>query len=287
MRHIGEFEGVNNIAAIENAVINDALSQQRELSATDIDGLKKLLISVMENNVEGKQADPYVREMAAHTLGTLLRMHFDRNIFDSFMRVYKSAEAKALPKADSRIAAIANLTLAEIANREVEHQFIKALLDYNPDIAIDEVASQITRIRNEQAIIIYSDALKESRALQEFARSFIVGGERKIVLINKSGLDNKALFDSLEIKGISDKNFDDIIIQQNPDAIVNTLVTKFNVKQMRIFALAEEDLAAWSRQKIVEALIMILKDKRFEIVSNYSELHRAYIKQHEEILRQA
>jgi hypothetical protein len=59
------------------------------------------------------------------------------------------------------------------------------------------------------------------------------------------------------------------------------------IKQGRVFTNTEEDLIAWSKQGLVEALVMILKDRRFELISDYSQQHTDYIKTHQQALMAA
>ena len=51
-----------------------------------------------------------------------------------------------------------------------------------------------------------------------------------------------------------------------------------------MLASTEEDLTAWSKQGIIEALVMMLKDKRFEVISDYSQQHIEHIRTHEQAL---
>jgi LmbE family N-acetylglucosaminyl deacetylase len=57
-----------------------------------------------------------------------------------------------------------------------------------------------------------------------------------------------------------------------------------NIRQGRVFAGTEADISAWSKQDLIEALVMLLKDKRFEIISDYSDKHMEYIRIHELVL---
>jgi ferredoxin-fold anticodon binding domain-containing protein len=60
-----------------------------------------------------------------------------------------------------------------------------------------------------------------------------------------------------------------------------------NIKQGRVFASTEEDLSAWRKQGLIEVLIMLLKDRRFEIISDYSQQHIEYIRAYEQVLTAA
>ena len=68
---------------------------------------------------------------------------------------------------------------------------------------------------------------------------------------------------------------------------ITVVLQRNNIKQARVFAQAEEDLKAWSAQDVIETLIMLLKDKVFEIISNYADQHEDYIRAQDDILSAA
>jgi len=154
------------------------------------------------------------------------------------------------------------------------------LLDYAPTGTI-EVPME------SQAIIVYSDSLTESLALQEIIRSS-KGDTRKFYLVNKeSNISADELLKSLNI----DRSiFQRHVFTQNsltPDQLALNIagfLHSSDIRQGRIFASTEEDLSAWSKQGLIEALVMLLKDKRFEIISDYSQQHTEYIKTHAQAL---
>jgi len=165
-------------------------------------------------------------------------------------------------------------------NHLSEPEAVRFLLDYAPT-GIIEVS------QDSQAIIVYSDSLTESPALQEIIRSS-KGDTRKFYLVNKeSDTSADELLKSLNI----DRNiFQRHVFTQNsltPDQLALTIagmLSSNGIRQGRVFASTEEDLSAWSRQGIIEALVMMLKDKRFEIISDYSQQHTDYIKTHAQAL---
>jgi hypothetical protein len=241
--------------------------------------IKEILINILETDRPDVKDYVFVREMAAYAL----RVFSDSNVIASLKKVAQTDKtANTQPASTALPSNIQGLNLASVSDYSVEYQLVKSLLTYAPE-------GRLAVNPENQAIIVYSDALKQSRALQEIITTH-EKGSRKFYLVNKEGIDNATLFAGLEIKGINDKNFDHIFVEQDADRVINLIAPVLmgtGIAQVRIFALAGDDLVAWSRQKIVEALIMMLKDKKLEIVSDLSKEHEAYIKEQEAVLSQA
>jgi hypothetical protein len=166
--------------------------------------------------------------------------------------------------ADSRMPAIIQgLSLTQAANYSIEHRLAIEHINYKPQderIAVKEKA---------QAIIIYSDTLKESRALQQLILS-IEKGQRALYFVNKETMPTEEFLKSLHVKGLTTAHFDRIFEEQDSakavDIIMPALAEK-GIGQVRIFASSASDIEAWSRQKMVDALIMILRSKELVIIS--------------------
>jgi|GEM_PF-1585891 len=172
-----------------------------------------------------------------------------------------------------------DIVLKDLSDYDAQHYMTDFMLRYAPT-GIIEVP------KDSQAIVVYSDALKESPALQDIIRKS-AGDNRRFYLVNKEDIVSDALLAELNI----DKNiFERHVFYQNsmsPEQLALTIAGTLhnqNIKQGRVFASTEEDLSAWSRQGIIEALVMLLKDKRFEIISDYSEKHIEYIRTYEQAL---
>ena len=151
---------------------------------------------------------------------------------------------------------------------QAQRQLISELLEYAP-------LGAIAVPQDNQALIVYSDALANSKALQEAVVNINKAGQgtRKIYLVNKQGLNKtsaefRQFLGDLETKGITAKSFDFIFDNQNPGQAVNLLtpvLQRNNISQVRVFALTQEDMQAWSRQKLVDALILLLDSRQFVI----------------------
>ena len=172
------------------------------------------------------------------------------------------------------------MSLADIAEYSLQYHLTNALLKYAPEgiVAVNP---------DSQATIVYSDALRESKALQELLR-LSANDNRKFYLVHKEdSVSAEQLLAELDIeKGIFERH----VFHQNamtPDQLALSIASFMranNIKQGRVFASTEEDLSAWSKQGLVDALIMLLKDKRFEIVSDHSQQHEEYIRTYEKVL---
>jgi len=257
--------GSENIAVIMNNFTN--------LSSDEYKMSKKAFVDVISN----KGADIHVREMAAYAL----RLFADKGVYDTLAKVATSTNASETLPADSRLPEqIRGMNLADITEYSLQYQLANALLKYTP-------GGVISVNNDNQAIIIYSDALAESKALQELLR-LSVNDTRKFYLVHKEESVSAEQF--LAGLGIDKDIFERHIFHQNSmtaDQLALTIASTLhnnNIKQGRVFASTEEDLAAWSKQGLIEALVMLLKDKRFEIVSDYSQKHSEYIKAYEQIL---
>jgi hypothetical protein len=170
--------------------------------------------------------------------------------------------------------------LNNLSDYDAQHHMAEFLLNYAP--------TGIISVPDEsQAVIVYSDALKESPALQDIIRN-TTSGSRKFFLVNKEdNISADQFLYSLNIdRGLFQRH---VFYKNSMNAehlalnIAGTLHNQ-NIKQGRIFASTQDDLTAWGRQGIIEALVMLLKDKKFEIISDYSEQHMEYIKSHQQAL---
>ena len=195
------------------------------------------------------------------------------NSFDELLQTV--FDSTITPKTSS-----SGINLKDLSAYDAEHYLATTLLNYSPT-GIIEVN------KDTQAIIVYSDSLRESPALQDIIRQS-KGDSRKFFLVNKEeGISADQFLAELDI----DRDiFENYVFQQSSltaDQLalkVAGMLSSNGIKQGRVFASTEEDLAAWSRQGIIEALVMLLKGKRFEIISDYSQQHIEYIKTHAQAL---
>jgi hypothetical protein len=132
--------------------------------------------------------------------------------------------------------------------------------------------------------VVYSDSLKQSEALQARVRQAQQTG-RKFFLINKESHDLSFLRDL----GIERSSFVHVLHQNSYSSIdiakiVAGTLRNQGIKQVRVFATDSNDLEAWSNQDLIEALVLLLTDKRFEIISDYSQQHIDYIRTHQQVL---
>jgi hypothetical protein len=168
----------------------------------------------------------------------------------------------------------AGTTIDDLSDYDAEKLLANTLLDYSP-------TGEIAVPGDSQAIIVYSDAL-DSQALRDVLSS-VEKGDRRYYLVNKSDQSNEGLIASL---GIARGTFDHIFQEKDPATAIikiKPVLDNIGISQVRVFASAEADIEAW-REQGIEALIMILKHKRFEIISNYTEQHMEYIRIHELVL---
>ena len=270
------FEGVDNIAAIENMIY----APGADISAGDM----RLVTETLKDIMRDEKADKFVRMMAVRALDLSFRagifndnMSIVDTVLAAFTEVASSAEAKSITITSERLPDISReasrrvdngllpytegLNLANAADNAVEHQLIRGLLDYAPE-------GRINISRANQAIIIYSDALEANTEMQRFVSVFRKGGMRKIILVNKSGVDRQELFARLDVAGISRQNFDAIIDNMHDSEIIVDVVTNIfgrwarsgiKIDQVRLFVFEEEDLDAW-RDNALDILAKILKD---------------------------
>jgi phosphomannomutase len=193
----------------------------------------------------------------------------------------RDATAMFLARTKSSSAGIA---IDGLSDYDAETLLADTLLNY----AYTGTPAGITEINNEsQAIIVYSDSLEQSPALQAIIRQS-AGDSRKFYLVNKDeGKSADALLQSLNIdRAVFERyvfNQNSLSADQLALSIAGFLQTN-NIRQGRVFAGTEADISAWSKQDLIEALVMLLKDKRFEIISNYTEQHMEYIRSYEQVL---
>ncbi len=186
------------------------------------------------------------------------------------------------PRADIRFSP--GINLSHLSDYDAEKLLADTLLNY----AYTGTPAGITEINKEsQAIVVYSDSLQQSPALQNVIRNS-AGDSRKFYLVNKEeGISADAFLQSLNIdKAVFQRhvfNQNSLSADQLALNIAGFLHTN-NIKQGRVFAGTEADISAWSKQGLIEALVMLLKDKRFEIISDYSQQHIEYIKTYHQAL---
>ena len=207
----------------------------------------------------------------------LFRTKEGNKLFDEFKSYWNSRIASL--KSSS-----AGTALSHLSDYDAERLLAGSLLDYK---YIGTPAGIIDAPNDSQAIIIYSDSLKESPALQNIIR-LSAGDTRKFYLVNKEeGISADELLSSLSIER---DIFQRHVFNQNSltaDQLALNIAGFLHansIKQGRVFAGTEEDLSAWSKQGLIEALVMLLKDKRFEIISDYSQQHMEYIRTHAQAL---
>ncbi|MFH1868010.1 MAG: hypothetical protein ABH843_03465 [Candidatus Omnitrophota bacterium] len=151
----------------------------------------------------------------------------------------------------------------------------KELLEYAPNLP--EIAAPLKK----QAVVVYSDALLSSEALQDQVSLWHKGATRRYYLVNKEGIELDELFKKLEAKGITRDNFDLIFENQESEnivALITSAIQKAEITQLRVFALSKEDVAAWSRQQLVDALILVLDTKEFVIITPDDKRRELYEK---------
>jgi hypothetical protein len=132
--------------------------------------------------------------------------------------------------------------------------------------------------------VIYSDSLQQSETLQHHVKQAQITG-RKFFLINKEGHNLSFLKDL----GIGRSTFVHILHQNSnsPDDIANIVAATLinhNIRQVRVFASTQDDLKAWSKQGLIEALVLLLEGNKFAIRSDYSQQHIEYIRTHRQAL---
>jgi hypothetical protein len=133
--------------------------------------------------------------------------------------------------------------------------------------------------------IVYSDSLQQSEVLQYHIKQAQITG-RKFFLVNKEQNQDLSFLKEL---GIDRSVFVHILHQNSHSSediakIVAATLINHNIRQVRVFANTEDDLLAWSKQDLIEAFILLLTDKRFEIISDYSQQHTEYIRTHAQAL---
>ena len=236
--------GTTNIAEI--------MDRFAELSSSEIDVARKEFIDVLEDN----SANIFVREMAAYSL----RLFADESAIDSLKKVSDMPNSTDTAKAPVGLPEpIQGMNLAEICDYSLEYMLATELLRVAPDVISEEA----------QAVIVYSDALDDSKALQELLSS-VEKGQRRYYLVNKSDMNNRQLLEMLSKSGISADVFDHVFRETDPDMAVNKIMpvlAHVGISQVRVFALSKEDKAAWNRQRLVDVLLVILKSKEFDIIT--------------------
>ncbi|MFC1807568.1 DUF692 family multinuclear iron-containing protein [Candidatus Omnitrophota bacterium] len=263
---------IENIAVLEQAAI-DAISDETVTAP-----IREVFIEVLNDTDTAAQDYELVRMMAAYAL----RIFADGNVMRSLMDVVAAEDAQSRV-ADARLPRdIQGLSLRRVRSFSANHLLASALLNYAPE-------GQIAVQKQNQAIIVYSDILKESRALQAIIRSSS-SDSRRFYLVNKEGLPAQEFLEGI---GLSTDLFDEHVFDtagRTPLDIMRAITGKLRqqeIRQARVFASSEDDLKVWNRQKLVDVLLVLLSENRFEIISDLSDQHESYIRQHEQILSQA
>ncbi|MFH0731489.1 MAG: radical SAM protein [Candidatus Omnitrophota bacterium] len=201
--------------------------------------------------------------------------------------------------------------LSEEEIEKVKEAFLTVMRDKNADKSVREMAALAARqladmnvirsfinlapeavAQEKKAIVIYSDTLQNSKALQALVRANEQDKER-YYLVFKGKIENAP--DFLAEFGLKIDNFAPVIDAESkaPDAIVSLVTDRLakDINRARVFAEDEEDFNAWaqSRQDIITVLIMLLKTKKFAVVSPDKELKELYERawREDEILAQA
>ncbi len=255
--------------AIEYRDIVICEDAKRALTSFGVESVAEM-IAVLSNS-ENKHTRKYAAEIlgeigptANESTPALIKALQDKS------PMVRKAAAESLNKIVSPKASSAGIDLSHLSEAEA----IALLLNYAPTGIIEAD-------KDAQAVIVYSDSLKESPALQNIIRNS-AGDSRRFYLVNKE--ENISTDEFLSSLGIGKGIFQKHVFNQSSmtaDQLALIIATSLNhngIKQGRVFASTEEDLAAWSKQGIIEALVMLLKDKRFEIISDYSQQHMEYIK---------
>ncbi|MDP8292478.1 MAG: ROK family protein [Candidatus Orphnella occulta] len=245
--------------------IEVAMNRLKDLNGDEYEMVREALINTLQN----KDANMYVREMTAYAL----RLLADRQVIEILTKVAESPEAEkteALPVNGSIPKQVQGMNLAQVADYSLQHILTTDLFKMAPDIIAEE----------NQAVIVYSDALMDSKALQEILNS-VNRSNRKYYLVNKSDMSNEAL---LKKTGIPEGLFERIFVENNPEITVDKIMPMLainGISQIRVFALEDRDKTAWSRQNIVDVLLVILKSKEFEIMTPDERNRKLYEKEME------
>jgi hypothetical protein len=182
----------------------------------------------------------------------------------------------------------AGTALSHLSDYEAERILTDSLLGYE---FIGTPDGLINALDDAQGIVVYSDSLIKSPALQDRIRQS-AGDSRKffLVLSKAETMSADELLSSLNIdRDIFQRHVftQDTLSADQLALMVASFLRANKIKQGRVFTNTEEDLIAWSKQGLVEALVMILKDRRFELISDYSQQHTEYIKTHQQALMAA
>jgi hypothetical protein len=179
----------------------------------------------------------------------------------------------------------AGIALSHLSDYEAERILIDRLLDYE---FIGTPDGLIKALNDAQGIVVYSDSLRKSQALQDRIRKSAGNSRKFFLVLSKSELMSAdELLNSLNIgRNVFQKHVftQDTLSADQLALMVASFLRANEIKQGRVFTNTEEDLIAWSRQGLVEALVMILKDRRFELISDYSQQHIDYMRTHKQAL---
>jgi len=242
--------------------IKVVMNRLKDLNRDEYKIAREAFIEVLQN----EEANIHVREMAAYEL----RLFADKQVIDILMTVAKSDEAQdAIPApVDSSVP------------EPIRGKSLSRIADYSLQCILAE---------ESQAVIVYSDALMDSKALQE-TLSRVNKGNRRYYLVNKSGMGDKELLQKL---GLAEGIFDRVFKETSPEIAVEKILSALNsegILQVRVVALEDKDSQAWSKRKnIIDILLVILSSKEFDVMTP-DERNRALYEesiQHAVILQQA
>jgi aryl-alcohol dehydrogenase-like predicted oxidoreductase/oxalate decarboxylase/phosphoglucose isomerase-like protein (cupin superfamily) len=141
-------------------------------------------------------------------------------------------------------------------------------------------------MEKSEGIAVYSDTLKESPALQEEIRNSQASG-RRFFLANK---EHDQDIEFLKDLGIDKSSFEQILPKGSKSAsdfalAIAATMKNNGIKRGKFIVSSQEDLEALKEVGfLIEALVLLLKDKRFEIISDYSQQHMDYIRTHKQAL---
>ncbi|MFH1645981.1 MAG: hypothetical protein ABIB11_06130, partial [Candidatus Omnitrophota bacterium] len=259
--------GVNNITVLE-----DLLTSGEPVTDEEKESVRNALVAVLEDR--NSENDILVRKQAA--LALRLGIFASRDTYAILLKVANMAVPEGFEEAQN---------LKAQADYSAQYQLANALLSYTPKG--DEIVVQ----RDAQAIGIFVSELKRSDALRNYLLSIKPGQDtRTYYVLNDSSKTEKQIRSEL---GLDELNINLRFINKEKatqfemrQLLLGKLRDK-NITQLRLFASSDIDMNVWAARDSIEILLVVLEDKRFEIISDYSHMHSEYIKKYEVILSQA
>jgi hypothetical protein len=259
-KNINNFDkGSENIASI--------IDRFNDLSQDEFEMARDVLLNVLEAEKDGyKDADMHLRKMAAYSL----RLFAEKQVIHLLLTVAISEDARdAVPATEQLPEPIQSKSLSEIAMYSLD-----MLTAPSENIIAD---------------VVYSDGLRESQAL----RNIILNMDRNrvVYLVDKQG---QALTELLSDLGLEQAECQFVVFDardKEPTQIKTEITAELrknsiSLKDIRVYAVAEEDINLW-RESLVDRLIKIMDNERFEIISDLSKEHERFIKIHEQVSTQA